>query len=156
MRDHYRTRLWVLRPCRIDDVLFSDTFLSYVCSIRGYRCFQMFACKYSNFERIHLMSREANTPEAYEDTIRSIGDPNKTITDNAAVLTGLKQTPINHIYCIEYGLTIPLHQHQNYSKGGGGNFKFVILKLYHNTSHALISYWCFSANYLDKCRCFLS
>ena len=55
------------------------------------------------------MRREANAPEAYEDTIRSVGAPNKTITDNVAVLIGLKWTLINRRYCIESELTVPLH-----------------------------------------------
>ncbi len=65
------------------------------------------------------MRREANAPEAYEDTIRTIGAPNKTVTDNAKVLTGHKWTSINRKYCIESGLTVPHHQHQNTLKVWG-------------------------------------
>ena len=50
----------------------------------------MFAFKNSKFERIKLMRREANTPEKYEDVIRSIGAPDKTVIDNARFLTGQK------------------------------------------------------------------
>ena len=107
MRDNYRTRVWALRPRHIDNVLYSDTFFSYVCAIRGYKYFQMFAFKHSKFERIHLMWREANAPKAYEDNTRSVGSPNKTVMDNASVLTGLKWTSVNYIYCIESGLTVP-------------------------------------------------
>ena len=64
MRDHYITRSWVLRPRRINDVIYSDTFFSSICSIRGYKCFQLFAFKHSKFDRIHLMRREAKAPEA--------------------------------------------------------------------------------------------
>ena len=73
--------------------------------------FQLFTFKHSKSDRIHLMRREANAPEAYEDTIRTIGAPNKTVTDNAKVLIGHKWTSINRKYCIESGLTIPYHQH---------------------------------------------
>ena len=65
MRNHYKTRVWVLRPRRIDDVMYSDIFFSNITSIRGYKCFQIFAYKYSKFEWIELMKREANAPEAY-------------------------------------------------------------------------------------------
>jgi hypothetical protein len=63
---------------------------------------------------------------------------------------------INRPYCIESGFTVPHHQHQNYSDGEGGKFKFMILKLMHNTKHAHLLYWCFAANCLDKGRHFLS
>ena len=117
MRDHYRTRAWILRPCRINDVIYSDTYFSSICSIRGYNCYQLFVFKYSKFDRIHLMRREVSDPEAYEDTIRTIGAPNKTVTDNTKELTGIKWTSINRKYCIESGVTVPHRQHQNYSEG---------------------------------------
>ena len=156
MRDHYKTRTWPLRPRRIDDVMYSDTFFSNIKSVRGYKCFQLFAYKYSKFERVHLMKREANAPEAYEDVIRSVGAPNKTVTDNATVLTGHRWTTINRKYCIETGLTIPHHQHQNYAEGIGGCFKLAVIKLFHNTPRAPLSYWCYAASFLDKTRRFLS
>ena len=67
---------------------------------------------------------EDNIPEAYEDTIRSVGSPKKTVTDNTAVLNGLKWTSVNRRYCSESGLIVSLHQHQNYFEGVGDNFKF--------------------------------
>ena len=156
MRDHYKTRVFATRPRRINDVCYSDTFFSSLRSIRGYKCFQLFAFKLSKFDKVILMKREACAPTAYEDLIRSIGAPNKTVTDNASVLTGVTWTNINRKYCIETGLTVPHHQHQNYSEGVGGNFKFAVLKLLHNTPHAPLSYWCYAANFLDKTRRFLS
>jgi len=102
------------------------------------------------------MRREAQAPKAYEDLICEHGAPNRTVTDNAKVLTGHKWTSINRRYCIESGFTVPHHQHQNYSEGEGGNFKFAMLKLMHNTKHAPLSYWCFAANFLDKVCRFLS
>ena len=116
----------------------------------------MFAFKRSKCDAIKLMKREAQAPEAHEDVIRELGDPNRTVTDNAKVLTGHKWTSINHHYCIESGLTVPHHQHQNYSEGEGGNFKFVLLKLMHNTNHAPLSYWYFAENFFNKVRRFLS
>jgi len=127
LRDHYKTRVWALRPKRINDICYSDTFFSSTVSIRGYKCFQMFAFKHSKFNVIKLMRREAQAPEAYKDLIREHGAPNRTVTDNAKVLTGHKWTSINRRYCIESGFTVPHHQHQNYSEGEGGNFKFAML-----------------------------
>lgn len=43
MRDHFKTRLPMLRPHRVNDTLYSDTFFSSVRSIRGYSmCWQCF------------------------------------------------------------------------------------------------------------------
>ena len=95
-------------------------------------------------------------PEAYLDVIREYGAPNKPVTDNAQVLTGNRWTNITRQHCIATGLTIPHHQHQNYCEEQGGNFKFALQKLLHNTSHAPITYWCYAATFLDKARRFLS
>ena len=59
------------------------------------KCFQMFTFKDSWFEVIKLMRHEAEAPTAYEDVIRTVGAPNKTVTDNAKVLTGIKWNTIN-------------------------------------------------------------
>jgi len=68
-------------------------------------------------------------------------------------LIGRKWTSINRRYCTETGFTVPHHQYQNYSEGEGGNFKFAILKLMHNTPDAPLAYWCFAAEFLDTvCR----
>jgi len=65
------------------------------------------------------MKKESNAPEMYQDVIRTHGAPNKIVTDNAQTMTGTKWTGINRNYCIETGVTVPDHQHQNYSKVKG-------------------------------------
>ena len=70
LRDYYKTRVWSLRPHRINDVCYSDTFFSSFRSIRGYSCFQLFAFKESKFTKARLMKRESQAPELYEDIIR--------------------------------------------------------------------------------------
>ena len=72
-----------MKPRRIDDVLHSDTFFSSVPSIRGFECFQLFALKKTKLTTIRLMRKESQAPETYEDVIRSIGAPNRTVIDNA-------------------------------------------------------------------------
>jgi hypothetical protein len=156
MRDHYKTRVLALRPRRINDTMYSDTFFSSVCSVRGYKCFQMFALKQSKVEFIKLMKKEAQAPEMYQDVIRDHGAPNRTVTDNAQVMTGTKWTAINRSYCIESGFTVPHHQHQNYAELQGGNFKLATIKLYHYTPWAPLIYWCYATQYLDMVRRSLS
>ena len=138
MRDYYKTRIWALKSKRIHDNLYSDTFYSSLPSVRGYTCFQLFAFKKTKLVKIILMRREPQVSEAYEDVIRSIGTPIKTITDISRAQTDSKWTNINRRCCIETGVTIPHHQHQNYSENEGGNFKFKVLKLLHNTNVLLM------------------
>jgi len=138
------------------DTCYLDTFFFSIASVRGYKCFQIFASKQSNYDVLRLMKREADAPNAYEDMIRNIGAPNKTVTDNAKVLTGVRRNTINRKYCIAIGIIVPNHQHQNYCEGICGNFKHALLKLYHNTLHAPLKYWYYAASFLDKTRRYLS
>ena len=156
MRDHYKTRVWALRPRRLNDTMYSDTFFSSVKSVRGFKCFQMFALKLSKVEFIKLMKKESNAPEMYQDIIRTHKGPNKLVTDNAQTMTGIKWTGINRSYCIESGVIVPHHQHQNYAELKGGNFKLATIKLFHETPWAPLSYWCYGAEYLDLVRRHLS
>ena len=156
LRDYYKTRVWALRPYRINDVMYSDTFFSSVPSIRGFKCFQLFALKSSKFTKSKLMRRESQAPDMYEDIIREYGAPNKMVTDNAKVCTGKRWTEINRKYCIATGLSVPHHQHQNYCEGEGGNLKFKLLKLFHNTTHTPIHYWCYALEFVDQVSCCLS
>ena len=110
----------------------------------------MFAFKRSAFERVFLLMREAHTPLAYEDLVCEVGAPNRMITDNPKVMTGSVWKGISCRYCIEGGLTVPHHQHQNYAENCVGNFKLALLRLLHNTPHAPLSYWCYAAKFLDK------
>ena len=95
MRDIYKTRVWGLKPNGLNDVLYSDTCFSSVSSIRSYKCFQLFANKANKFTTVELMRRESQVPEAYEDTIRHIGVPNRTVTDNAKVCKSIKWVTVN-------------------------------------------------------------
>ena len=87
MRDHCKTIVWTLGPNRIDDVIYSDTLFSSIVSVRGYTYFQIFAYKYSTFEKIELMCRDDNTSEKYEDVVISISASNTTEIYNTRVLT---------------------------------------------------------------------
>ena len=156
MRDSLQARAYPLRPHRINDTLFSDTFYSGIVSIRGYKCFQMFAYKKSQMDVVQLMKREKEAIEKYEDTIIEYGAPTKTVTDNAQVMTGKGWRTVNRKYCIQTGKTVPYQQQQNYAESRGGNFKFAVCKLMHMTPHSPVEYWCFAASFLDKVRRVLS
>ena len=79
--------MWSLRPHRIDDIMYLDTFFSNISSIISYKCFQIFTYKCSKFERIELMRREVNAPDAYEYVVRGVGSPTKIVTYNDGLLT---------------------------------------------------------------------
>ena len=116
----------------------------------------MFSFKNSKFDRLILMHNEESASETYEDCIRVVGAPNKIVTENYQVLTGTKWTNINRRYLIATGLTVPKHQHRNYCEQVGGNFKFAVFKKNHNTPYVPTSYWCSTAIFLDKTRCYIS
>lgn len=48
----------------------------------GYKSSQLFEYKHSKYDAIYLIIREINDHGAYEDVSRTIGVPNKTVTDN--------------------------------------------------------------------------
>ena len=156
MRDHYKTRSLATRPRRLSDRMYSDTFFSSVPSIRGFKCFQMFAFKQSKFDKIHLMRKESQNHEKYLDVIRHIGAPDFVVTDNAKSMTGSKWSNTNRYYCIGQGTSEPHHQNQNYSEGRGGNAKTKLIKLFHETPHAPISYWCYGLEHLDHISGYLA
>ena len=110
----------------------------------------IFAYKQSKYARPVSMKREANDLSVYEDVIRSVGAPNKTVTYNAEILIGETLTNRNRRYFINTGLTVTHHQHQKYCEGVGGNFKFSVIKPFHNNSFSPLSYWCYAARFLDN------
>ena len=132
--------------------MYTDTFFSSLTSIRGFRMFQLFCYEQSKFNVMKLLRRESKVAIAYEDTIIEHGAPNKTVCDNAKALTSKKFKNVNRKYSIMPGSTVPYAQHQNYSEGEGGNFKFAVIKCMHYTPHAPIVYWCYCATYIDKVR----
>ena len=152
LRDYHKTRVYALRPKRINDVMFTDTFFSSIVSIRGFCMFQLFCYKKSKYNVVKLMKRESQVPTAYEDCVIEHGAPNRVVTDNAKALTSNRFRNISRKYCISVGNTVPYAQHQNYAEGEGGNFKFAVRKCMHYTPHAPIEYWCYCATFLDKVR----
>ena len=101
MRDHFKPRLQMLRPHRVNDTLYTDTFFSSERSIRGFKLFQLFAYKHSGLDIAKLMKKKTQVYDQYEDIIREIGAPNYTVVDGAGELTGSRWTSINRKYCIE-------------------------------------------------------
>ena len=140
MRDYHKTCVFALRPQRLDDTLFVDCFFSSVRSIRGFTCFQMHALQNSKLSITTNLKKEAQAPDAYTDFIIKYGAPNKTVSDNAQVYLGNAWTKINQKCCIERGRTAPHHQSSNYAEGEGGNQKYWLVKLFHNTPHTPMKY----------------
>ena len=95
MRDYHKTRVFALRPRRLDEDLYVDCFFSSIRSICGYTCFQMHALKKSKMSITTNLKKESHAPDAYTDFIINYGAPNKTVSDNAQVYLGSKWTSIN-------------------------------------------------------------
>ncbi len=152
MRDHLKARLLPLRPHRINDVCFSDTFFSSQPSVRGFTMFQLFAFKHSKYDVIYLMKRKSQAPSKFQDLVREVGAPNAMITDNARELTGDKWLEVCHTYCIEDHTTEAYHPNQNLAERRGGDIKTAVLILFHHTPHAPIEFWCYALEYLGLIR----
>ena len=65
MRDHRVTRLAPLRPHRVNDVCYSDTFFSSIASIHGYTMFQLFCLEESKVEHLYLMKQKSQAPDMF-------------------------------------------------------------------------------------------
>ena len=156
MRDHFKTRLPMLRPHRVNDTLYTDTFFSSTPSIRGYRMWQLFSFDRTKLDVIKLMKKKSQAIGAYEDIIREIGAPNYTVTDDASELTGRQWRNINRKYCIEGRVCEPYHQNQNLAERRGGGTKTFLLRLYLHTPWAPMAYWCYALEYIQLLRGYLA
>ena len=88
MRDHQASCLPMLCPLRINDTCFHDVFFSSVTSIRGYTCFLVNALLHSQVDDVRLMRRESKVCDHFQDFIRQMGAPNKSVTDCASSFLG--------------------------------------------------------------------
>ena len=156
MRDYRKSRSNPLRPMRIDDTLFTDTFYSTKKSIHGHTCFQLFALKKCMFSVATPMKTESNAYEAFTDFIISVGAPNRCVSDDASIYTSNRWKDINRKYCIHGRLTVPYHQSSNFSELIGGKVKYAVAKIYHNTEHAPYSYWCYCLEFVSLAQNYLS
>ena len=59
MRDHLKARLLPLRPHRINDVCYSDTFFASITSCRGYTMWQFFSFQNCELDVPYLMKRKS-------------------------------------------------------------------------------------------------
>ncbi|GFH49047.1 hypothetical protein CTEN210_05523 [Chaetoceros tenuissimus] len=116
MRDYKQSRTTVLKPYRIKDVLYTDTFFSTIKSVRGHTCFQMFALKRSMYTKSVPMKAERFVYDAYRDFIVNVGAPVATVSDNAQVYTSAQWKEINRTYLIQTRFTITYHQSSNFAE----------------------------------------
>lgn len=151
MRDHFKPRLECLRPHRINDVCFSDTFFSSISSVRGYKCFQMFALKESGHDVPYLMRKESQASTRFQDYVREIGAPRAIVNDNAKTMTGENWLSVCRTFCIEAHQSEAYHQNENLAERRGGMLKHAITKLFHHTN-APLEFWCYALEYVSLVR----
>ena len=82
LRDHILERLAALRPRRLRETWYTDTFFVSVRSSQGHTCFQLFVAENHKFLSAYPMKREANGPASYSDFVRFIGAPETLKRDN--------------------------------------------------------------------------
>ena len=153
MHDHLKSWLSLLRPHRINDVCFSDTFFSSVKSVRGYTMFQMFSLLYCQYDRPYLMRKESQATSRLQDFVREVGATRAMVNDNAKVMTGESWLNTLRHACIESHTSEAYNQNQNLDKRRGGGLKEAIVKLYHNTpNNPPLAFWCYELEFLALVR----
>ncbi len=152
MRDHYKPRLLCLRPHRINDICFSDTFFSSIRSVRGFTMFQMFSFLECGHDVPYLMRKESQASSKYRDLVREFGAPRAIVNDNAKIMTGDAWMKVCRDFCIESHTSEPYHQNENLAERRGGMLKHAIIKLFHYGHDAPLEFWCYALEYLALVR----
>lgn len=156
MRDYAKSRTTALRPYRINDTLFTDTFYSTIRSIRGNTCFQVFALKKCMYSVATPMKSERFVYGAYEDFITNVGAANAVVSDNAQVYKSEKWRDINRKVVTQVRFTVPYHQSSNFAELIGGKYKYGLVKLFHYTPQAPYCYWDFGLEFMSLVEKYLS
>jgi len=151
MRDHYKARLYPLRPHRLNEWMAMDTFQSTVTSVRGYKYFQLFSMIESNYDSIQLMRKKSQVKSGLQDFIRTVGAPTGIIFDNAKEQIGAGVTDVcRHAY-VETHTSEPHHQNQNLAERRGGEIKSATLKMM-AAQNTPPTFWCFALEYIAGVR----
>ena len=141
MRDHRLTRLTPLRPHRVNDTCFTDTFFSTISSVRGFIMFQLFCLQDAGVDYLYLMKKKSNAPDHFADYVREVGAPNYMISDSAEELTGSAWLDVARRSIIATAATEPEHQNANLAERRGGAIKDALQRLFLNTPHAPLRFW---------------
>lgn len=152
MRDHFKPRLACLRPHRVNDVCFSDTFFSLIRSVRGFTMFQMFSLRECGHDVPYLMRKESQASEKLQDYVREVGAPRALVNDNAKTMSGDKWLSVARHFCIETHHSEAYHQNQNLAERRGGMLKHAITKLFHHSEYAPMEFWCYALEFLALVR----
>ena len=97
-------------PYLIDDVLESYTFFLFVCSIRGYTCFELFTHKHSKFERIYRTGNKINVPNSYAYKIRKVGAMKRLLLImykcvRTSIKTSINMVRKKYLFWYAYGIS---------------------------------------------------
>jgi transposase InsO family protein len=155
MRDHKKARALPLRPLRINERAYTDTFISKVISVRGYHYFQLFSFEKSKMDFVYLMRRKSQAPEALADLVRYVGAPTLLFHDNSREQTSKQWTSILRSFCIPNRTTEPHHPQQNLAERRGGDIKAMVVYLLTITQCPL-EYWCYCLEYVTLVRTVLA
>ena len=109
-RQHRMKRVLALHPKRIEGRTDSDTFFSFIKSVRGYTCIQIFFACAAKLVFAQYMRKEMESHEAYQDLIREVGAPNLLLTRNAQTETGKKRTKTSRDNATRQVKTFPHNQ----------------------------------------------
>lgn len=152
MRDHFKRRIHIFQWPRQNDMCYLDTFFSSVpASVRGYRCFNLFAWKNSKYDFPVLMHRRSQALSSLEDCLSKCGVMTELKSDNAPEFTSKKFQAKLKMLCINQSFTEPHHQNENVAEPRGGNLKAATVHVLTCTK-APKELWCYALEYTALVR----
>ena len=153
LRDHLKSRLALLRYQRTTERCFADVFFSSVPSIRGYRCFLLFAYEDSGLDVVHLMQRKSQVATGLQDLFRHFRVPACMFTDNAPEFVGEKSKwkALLRSAVVDSASTEPHHPNQNPAEHRGGLLKAATLHMMQRCQVPLFL-WCYAIEFMALVR----
>lgn len=128
MRRHLKARFPQLNVRRLNEKVFTDTYMPGCKSRDGHEFAQIFASQYGYFD-IYGMQRKSQFPSRLESFIKDAGAPRMLISDNAKEETSAKVQDILRRYMIQSGTSEPHHQWQNFAERSIQHLKYTAEKI---------------------------
>ena len=119
----------------------SDTFVSYIKSIRGYRSVQLFIHLLTQYLWIACLRQEKDNHRAYQEYIREVGTPNILLTDNANSQVGKKWTGNSCKNMTQQRMSAPDKHNKNASERKVNDVKHMVASTLFASNTPIVLWW---------------
>mmetsp|Transcript_52228 Transcript_52228/g.78006 ORF Transcript_52228/g.78006 Transcript_52228/m.78006 type:complete len:1156 (-) Transcript_52228:781-4248(-) len=151
MRDHIKSRFPELKVKRVNDRCYTDTFFSSIPSVRGFKCWQLFAYQKTGLDVAYLMRKRSSSVTALPDLFRDVGAPTEMFADNAPEFKSERwKTELRRVL-VKMLFTEPDHPSENLSERRGGAIKAAVIHVLFKTG-APLTLWCYCLEYVVLLR----